>query len=48
MNLSFHFSAADIFFPQYLLAFSNSNMAETIATNHVLCLKDFPSYTVSI
>lgn len=53
MNFSFRFGAADIFlffFNIYLLSATATwlRIIETIATNHVLCLEDFPSYTVSI
>lgn len=38
------------FLNMYLLSATATwlRIIETIATNHVLCLEDFPSYTVSI
>lgn len=53
MNFSFCFGAADIclfFLNMYLLSATATwlRIIETTATNHVLCLEDFPSYTVSV
>lgn len=50
MNFSFRFGAADsfLFFLNMYLLSAPATWIETIATNHVLCLDDFPSYTVSI
>lgn len=53
MNFSFRFGAADsflFFLNMYLLSAPATwlRIIETIATNYVLCLEDFPSYTVSI